>query len=156
MADFGDAVFVEVKERGSLIFREDSWLPYPPLLKVETIEYNSHPLFIYPSSHKTPPDGPRVKARCLTKTLADQKNLLAPVESAVRKKKIGDRGLLYPASVPAVRHRCLLSLQSRAAIGTGDCLPYSSVAFHCPSVIPGAALSPSFYAHEIGLAAIRT
>jgi len=24
MADFGDAVFVEVKERGSLIFREDS------------------------------------------------------------------------------------------------------------------------------------
>ena len=64
-------------------------------IKVETIEYNSHTLFIYPSSHKAPLDGPCVRSRCLTKNLADRKTswrqLIQPCD-----EKFEDRCLVYP------------------------------------------------------------
>ena len=77
-------------------------LVYIYTIKVETIEYNSHTLFIYPSSHKAPLDGPCVRSRCLTKNLADRKTswrqLILPCD-----KKIWGPMHCPPASVHAVR-----------------------------------------------------
>jgi len=103
-------------------------------LVVETIEYIYHQELTYPPSHKISFNGPQVRAKCLTGTLADPKPPLLPVDSVGVKKSFHHREFLYPPlCLPSIRRQS----SSRVVIAFHTASPISNfvIAFHTASPI---------------------